>query len=488
MFPGSQVLQAPCQPPRQFSGPAPRPSHHNHHCPLQLAGREELAPLQAGQLYTLPSMQFLENMLSDFDSKTGSSGGSGSGGVHGSGSGVGGPLDLPGDAFDLPDFHNNPQAAAAQQQQQQSLRATPFDQQQQLLHQQQGAAAAQQQQQQQLGAAGYGGFVPLGGSAPAGMQVQLGQASLHSSSSLTLHASMRAHSAYAPGQMMQHHLGDHQLLLIQQQQQQQLVQQRREGPSLAAAAAVRQPAVPQPAQPRATPRRQAQAYADFDYEEAEVSLQTSKSGRVRKVSPYWRVLRWAASAVAGRGLAQHCALALSSSPHPATTRLTCLPAFTAPTAARLPQVASFTGVKRRLDVAGHGGGNTVRWAEGRAEPAPDGCSLLSVMGRVTASATSAPAPLPALTDGLPLSPPALACPLPACSESRDSRGSIGGADVSSGEVGSKGSKGSRKAGVSAKGERVPPAPLQGALSGPHPVLLCSTATHHRHNGTPTVEV
>ena len=226
-------------------------------------------------------MQFLENMLSDFDSKTGSSGGSGGVQGNGGGGGAGGPLDLPGDAFDLPDYpHNNPQAAAPQQHQQLNLRPTPFEQQQQLLHQQQGAAA-QQQQQQQLGAAGYSGFVPLGGSAPAGMQ--LGQASLHSSSSLTLHASMRAHSAYAPGQMMQHHMGDHQLLLIQQQQQ--LVQQRREVPSLAAAAAVRQPAVPQPAQPRATPRRQAQAYADFDYEEAEVSLQTSKSGRVRKVSP-----------------------------------------------------------------------------------------------------------------------------------------------------------------------------------------------------------
>ena len=34
---------------------------------LQLAGKDEMAPLQAGQLYTLPSMQFLESMLSDFD-------------------------------------------------------------------------------------------------------------------------------------------------------------------------------------------------------------------------------------------------------------------------------------------------------------------------------------------------------------------------------------------------------------------------------------
>jgi hypothetical protein len=52
-----------------------------------------------------------------------------------------------------------------------------------------------------------------------------------------------------------------------------------------------------------------------------------------------------------------------------------------------PQVASFTGVKRRLDVAN--GGN-------------------------------------------------------AASESRDSRGSVGGGEASSGEVGSRGSKGARK--------------------------------------------
>jgi len=46
---------------------------------VQLAGKDELAPLQAGQLYTLPSMQFLDNMLSDFNDARAAAGGSGMG-------------------------------------------------------------------------------------------------------------------------------------------------------------------------------------------------------------------------------------------------------------------------------------------------------------------------------------------------------------------------------------------------------------------------
>ncbi|PRW60051.1 GATA transcription factor 12-like [Chlorella sorokiniana] len=260
----------------------------------ELAGKDETAPLQSGQLYTLPSMQFLESMLSDFDRQA-------------NGGAMGGPLDIPVDAFDLPESFG--QSAG--------LRPTPFDQQQ----QQQQQAQQQQQQQQALlmhqrAAMGYGGaphrdstgtastgfssFVPMGSAASA--PVALGP--LHNSGSLPLGA-QRAHSGYAPGQMapvvvapsaaMDAHAQHYHLMALQQQQaayQQQVAVQRHQQQRAAAAAALRGPAPPQPVQPRATPtRRQSHAYADFEYEEAEVTVQTSKSGRVRKVASFTGVKR-----------------------------------------------------------------------------------------------------------------------------------------------------------------------------------------------------
>ncbi|KAL4458850.1 hypothetical protein ABPG75_013715 [Micractinium tetrahymenae] len=272
----------------------------------ELAGKDELAPLQAGQLYTLPSMQFLESMLSDFDAAKHGGGAAG-------GSGMGGPLDLSGDVFDMPDY---PPAAQQLRQPPPGLRPTPFEQQHlqqpHLLHPQ--AAAVGPYGGSGLGPApgpsGYG-FVPTGGSAPA----QLG--SMHGSSSsgsMTLQASMRAHSAYVsthpgmapagPGAAHLHvaHSQSHAALLADQEATQRHIAmlQQQQAAAMAAAArpppghaapGVRQPAVPQPAQPRATPRRTSQAYADFEYEEAEVSLQTSKSGRVRKVASFTGVKR-----------------------------------------------------------------------------------------------------------------------------------------------------------------------------------------------------
>lgn len=243
---------------------------------LQLAGKDELAPLQAGQLYTLPSMQFLESMLSDFDAAKHSGG---------AGSGMGGPLELPGDAFDLPDY----QPAVPQVGQHPgALRPTPFEQQQMqqqphLLHPQ--AAAVGPYGGSGLGHApgpGAYGFIPTGGSAPA----QLGPMHGSGSGSLTLQASMRAHSAYVgshpgmvasgPGAAHMHiaHPHSHGALLadqeatqrhiamLQQQQQQQAAAMAAARPPPGhAAPGVRQPAVPQPAQPRATPRRTSQVGA-----------------------------------------------------------------------------------------------------------------------------------------------------------------------------------------------------------------------------------
>ena len=196
-------------------------------------------------------MQFLESMLSDFDRTA--TGGGGAPPLHG-------PLDLPGDAFDLPEFAGG-------------LRPTPFDQQHAHAQPQPHPHAYYAQP-----APAYSGFVPMGGSAPAA----LAPSGVSSSGSMTLQASLRAHSAYEASRLS-HGGGSaphraHAAALMAAEQR-------------AAAArppAVRGPAVPQPAQPRATPRRASQAYADFDYEEAEVSLQTSKSGRVRKV---WRETR-----------------------------------------------------------------------------------------------------------------------------------------------------------------------------------------------------
>lgn len=239
------------------------------HCfPVQLAGKDELAPLQAGQLYTLPSMQFLESMLSDFDAAK-SGGGA-------AGSGMGGPLELPGDVFDLAEY----QPAAPQLGQHSSgLRPTPFEQQQlqqpHLMHPQ--AATMGPYGGVSLshppGPGSYG-FVPTDGSATA----QLGPMHGSSSGSLTLQASMRAHSSYvgthpgmaaaAPGAV---HPQSHAALLADQEATQRhiaMLQQQQQAAAMAAAAArpppghaapaVRQPAVPQPAQPRATPRRTSQ--------------------------------------------------------------------------------------------------------------------------------------------------------------------------------------------------------------------------------------
>ena len=301
---------------------------------LQLAGKDETAPLQGGQLYTLPSMQFLESMLSDFDRQVGAVAGSmrgadrlrcckqkltvGLSGAHpavrlarpagwctnkpptfphpcpkqANGGAMCGPLDIPVDAFDLPESFG--QSAG--------LRPTPFDQQQQQQQQQQQAMLMHQRAAVGYGAphrdstgtastTGYSGFVPMGSAASA--PVALGP--LHNSGSLPL-GGARAHSGYAPGQMapvvvapgaaLDAHAQHYHLMALQQQQaayQQQAVVQRQAQQRAAAAAALRGPAPPQPAQPRATPRRQSHAYADFEYEEAEVTVQTSKSGRVRKV-------------------------------------------------------------------------------------------------------------------------------------------------------------------------------------------------------------
>jgi hypothetical protein len=102
-----------------------------------------------------------------------------------------------------------------------------------------------------------------------------------SNGSIALQANMRAQSAYESSHMGQTGMAaghPHQLVLMKQQQAASVAGASRR------TAGVRQPAVPQPVQPRATPsRRTSQAYADFEYEEAEVSIQTSKSGRVRKV-------------------------------------------------------------------------------------------------------------------------------------------------------------------------------------------------------------
>ncbi len=204
------------------------------------------------------------------------------------------PLDIPVDAFDLPESFG--QSA--------SLRPTPFDQQVQqqhalLMHQHQRAAAgygAPHRDSTGTASTGYSGFVPMGSAASA--PVAMGP--LHNSGSLPL-ANARAHSGYAPGQMapvvvapsaaLDAHAQHYHLMALQQQQaayqQQMAVQQQQQ--RAAAAAALRGPAPPQPAQPRATPRRQSHAYADFEYEEAEVTVQTSKSGRVRKVgSSFWK--------------------------------------------------------------------------------------------------------------------------------------------------------------------------------------------------------
>lgn len=217
-------------------------------------------------------MQFLESMLSDFDARGG-----------GAAAGPAGPLDLPSDAFDLPD------AWGAQQHG--GLRPTPFDQQLQLQQQQQmliHQRAVEAYGHRESTSTAYSGFVPLGvsASAPVAMAAPAHSGMSGSMGSMNLGPSVRSHSAY-PGQMAAAPPGPDprlqlQLLALQQQQQQQ---QRAIAAAVAAAAqpGVRGPAAPQPAQPRATPRRQSHAYADFDYEEPEVSLQTSKSGRVRKV-------------------------------------------------------------------------------------------------------------------------------------------------------------------------------------------------------------
>ena len=360
--------------PRPSASLHPPPAYTPSPPPLfsQLAAKDELAPLQAGQLYTLPSMQFLENMLSDFDSRSGSNSGgagAGSGGSNG-GAGLAGPLDLAGDAFDLPDFHHSTHHAShhghpahlAHHQQQPGLRPTPFDQQQaahaQLLHAQQAYGGGGLPL---AGGASYS-FVPMGGSAPA--QLAPMPAGSSASGSVTLQASMRTHSAYVAGHQGMVPLPadeaalGRRLAVLQQQQAAALAVQQ-PAAHQAHAPGVRQPAVPQPAQPRATPRRQSHssAYAgkrccsrafgmaclqcvrcswtrkrrpargsllsstghavspplhthchlpinqlatspapplplcaDFEYEEAEVSLQTSKSGRVRKVRRWRRHL------------------------------------------------------------------------------------------------------------------------------------------------------------------------------------------------------
>lgn len=329
------LSRARCDRPRHHFTQSARPSPNHAEsttCPSllpQLAGKDETAPLQGGQLYTLPSMQFLESMLSDFDRQVGAVAGSmreadclqccerkltaRPSGVHAAaswpkpaawftnhrppspipapkqanGGAMIGPLDIPVDAFDLPESFG--QSAG--------LRPTPFDQQQQqqqsmLMHQRAAVGyGAPHRDSTGTASTGYSGFVPMGSAASA--PVAMGP--LHNSGSLPL-GGARAHSGYAPGQMapvvvapsaaLDAHAQHYHLMALQQQQaayQQQVVVQRQAQQRAAAAAALRGPAPPQPAQPRATPRRQSHAYADFEYEEAEVTVQTSKSGRVRKV-------------------------------------------------------------------------------------------------------------------------------------------------------------------------------------------------------------
>ncbi len=190
---------------------------------------------------------------------------------------MGGPLELPGDAFDLPDY----QPAGSQLGQHPgALRPTPFEQQQLqqphlLLPQAAGMGPYGGGMSHAPGASSYG-FVPTGGSAPA----QLGPMHGSSSGSMTLQASMRAHSAYVgahpgmvaagPGTHQMHaHPQSHAALLADQEATQRhiaMLQQQQAAAAMAAARpppghpvpGVRQPAVPQPAQPRATPRRTSQ--------------------------------------------------------------------------------------------------------------------------------------------------------------------------------------------------------------------------------------
>lgn len=251
---------------------------------LQLAGKEELAPLQAGALYTLPSMQFLESMLSDFEGSRG-----GASAAPGAG-----PLDLPADAFDLPDTWGPSTSAQAGVGHQGDsgggaggLRPTPFDQSLALQQQQQHAAMIHQRGVGPSGhrdstSTAYSGFVPMGTSASA--PVVLAPAAPAHSGVSGMSAGMsvalpipRAHTAAYPTQLaLDPRLQQQHLLALQQQHASRML-----AAAQAASQPVRGPAAPQP---KNTPRRQQHPYADFDYEEPEVSLQTSKSGRVRKVS------------------------------------------------------------------------------------------------------------------------------------------------------------------------------------------------------------
>ena len=121
------------------------------------------------------------------------------------------------------------------------------------------------------------------------------------------------------------------------------------------------------------------------------------------------------------------------------------------------QVASFTGVKRRLDVA-----HTAR----QAGAAPSACLAAPTWGILTrfgswtylhAAACMLYQPQlptrysPCSLCGLRHPAEPVALPLLFCSESRDSRGSVGNA-ADSGEVGSKGSKGVRKGPTGPRGE------------------------------------
>lgn len=282
--PAHQPAQ-PSHPPGVARAPRPHAPPAAPHTPPQLAGKDELAPLQAGTLYTLPSMQFLESMLSDFEGSRA--------GAAASAPGAPGPLDLPADAFDLPDTWGPSTSAPAVQQGDSgsgtgALRPTPFDQ---SLALQQQAAAAAAMIHQRAGAApsghrdstsSYSGFVPMGSSASA--PVALAPAAPAHSGVSGMSAGMsvalpipRAHTATYPTQLaVDPRLQQQQLLALQQQQAARML-----AAAQAASQPVRGPAAPQP---KNTPRRQSHAYADFDYEEPEVSLQTSKSGRVRKVS------------------------------------------------------------------------------------------------------------------------------------------------------------------------------------------------------------
>ena len=126
------------------------------------------------------------------------------------------------------------------------------------------------------------------------------------------------------------------------------------------------------------------------------------------------------------------------------------------------QVASFTGVKRRLDVAHTArrvgaclpcGGNT-SWV-GRAAHAST-WTYLQQQQRACSTQPPSPRHSPCSVFAPPLLS-LLPSPLSVCSESRDSRGSVGNA-ADSGEVGSKGSKGVRKGPTGPRGEL--------SLSGP----------------------